>query len=73
VNIGMDRWGETTREAEQELDQRLAQGEQIKKAQDGWAKLLYDICGIEGAVADPIVDRWPPAPARPSRSPCPRT
>ena len=59
VNIGMDKWGETTREAEKELDQRLAQGEQIKAAQDGWAKLLYDICGIEGAVADPIVDRWP--------------
>jgi S-DNA-T family DNA segregation ATPase FtsK/SpoIIIE len=58
VNIGMDKWGETTREAEQELDRRLAQGEQIKAAQDGWAKLLYDHCGIEGAVADPIVDRW---------------
>jgi S-DNA-T family DNA segregation ATPase FtsK/SpoIIIE len=59
VNIGMDKWGETTRAAEKQLDQRLAQGEQIKAAQDGWAKLLYDICGIEGAVADPIVDRWP--------------
>jgi hypothetical protein len=59
VNIGMDRWGETTREAEKELDRRLAQGEEIKAAQDGWAKLLYDLCGIEGAVADPIVDRWP--------------
>ncbi|MFE6474626.1 hypothetical protein [Streptomyces rochei] len=59
VNIGMDKWGETTREAEQELDRRLAQGEEIAKAQAGWAKLLYDICGIEGAVADPIVDRWP--------------
>jgi S-DNA-T family DNA segregation ATPase FtsK/SpoIIIE len=59
VNIGMDKWGETTREAEQELDRRLEQGEQIKAAQDGWAKLLHDICGIEGAVADPIVDRWP--------------
>jgi len=59
VNIGMDKWGQTTREAEQELDRRLAEGEQIKAAQDGWAKLLYDICGIEGAVADPIVDRWP--------------
>jgi len=58
VNIGMDRWGETTREAEKKLDQQLAQGAQIKAAQDGWAKLLYDICGIEGAVADPIVDRW---------------
>ena len=58
VNIGMDRWGETTREAEKKLDQQLAQGEQIKAAQDGWAKLLYDICGIEGAIADPIVDRW---------------
>jgi hypothetical protein len=59
VNIGMDKWGEVTREAEKELDRRLTQGEQIKAAQDGWAKLLYDICGIEGAVADPIVDRWP--------------
>lgn len=59
VNIGMDKWGETTREAEQELQRRLAQGEEIKAAQDGWAQLLYDICGIEGAVADPIVDRWP--------------
>lgn len=59
VNIGMDRWGETTRQAEQELDRRLAQGEEIKAAQDGWAQLLYDICGIEGALADPIVDRWP--------------
>ncbi len=58
VNIGMDRWGETTREAEKEFQRRLEQGEQIKAAQDGWAKLLYDICGIEGAVADPIVDRW---------------
>ena len=58
VNIGMDRWGETTREAEAELGRRLAQGEQIKAAQDGWAQLLYDICGIEGAVADPIVDMW---------------
>ena len=59
VNIGMDRWGETTREAEQELDRRLAHGENIAKAQQGWAQLLYDICGIEGAIADPIVDRWP--------------
>ncbi|MCX4911819.1 hypothetical protein [Streptomyces sp. NBC_00878] len=59
VNIGMDKWGETTREAEKELDRRLAQGEQIVKAQQGWAQLLYDICGIDGAVADPIVDRWP--------------
>jgi S-DNA-T family DNA segregation ATPase FtsK/SpoIIIE len=59
VNIGMDKWGETTREAEKELYRRLEQGEQIKAAQDGWAQLLYDICGIEGAVADPIVDRWP--------------
>jgi S-DNA-T family DNA segregation ATPase FtsK/SpoIIIE len=59
VNIGMDKWGETTREAEKELDRRLAQGEEIAKAQEGWAKLLYDICGIEGAVADPIVDKWP--------------
>ncbi|WP_030188133.1 hypothetical protein [Streptomyces violaceorubidus] len=59
VNIGMDKWGEATREAEQELDRRLANGEQIAAAQQGWAKLLYDICGIEGAVADPIVDRWP--------------
>ncbi|WP_141662959.1 hypothetical protein [Streptomyces sp. Wb2n-11] len=59
VNIGMDRWGEQTREAEAELDRRIEQGEEIAKAQQGWAKLLYDICGIEGAVADPIVDRWP--------------
>ncbi len=59
VNIGMDKWGETTREAEAELDRRLEQGEQIDKAQQGWAKLLYDICGIDGAVADPIVDKWP--------------
>lgn len=59
VNIGMDKWGETTRQAEKELDRRLAEGEQIKQAQDGWARLLYDICGIDGAVADPIVDRWP--------------
>lgn len=59
VNIGMDKWGETTRVAEAELDRRIAEGAQIKQAQDGWAKLLYDICGIEGAVADPIVDRWP--------------
>jgi S-DNA-T family DNA segregation ATPase FtsK/SpoIIIE len=59
VNIGMDKWGETTREAEKEFYRRLEQGEEIAKAQQGWAKLLYDICGIEGAVADPIVDRWP--------------
>ncbi|MFJ7023274.1 hypothetical protein ACIQUW_33425 [Streptomyces sp. NPDC101117] len=59
VNIGMDKWGEATREAEAELDRRLAEGEQISKAQQGWSKLLYDICGIEGAVADPIVDKWP--------------
>lgn len=59
VNIGMDRWGETTRQAEAELDRRVAEGEQIAKAQQGWAKLLYDICGIEGAIADPIIDRWP--------------
>ena len=59
INIGMDKWGETTRQAEAELDRRLAEGAQIKAAQDGWAKLLYDICGIDGAVADPIVDRWP--------------
>lgn len=58
VNIGMDKWGDTTRQAEAELHRRLEQGEQIKAAQDGWAKLLYDICGIEGAIADPIVDRW---------------
>ncbi|MGW2384422.1 hypothetical protein [Streptomyces sp. NPDC001658] len=58
VNIGMDRWGETTREAEKELDRRLEEGEQIKKAQDSWAQLLEDICGIEGAVADPLVDKW---------------
>ncbi|MEW2267820.1 hypothetical protein [Streptomyces sp. NPDC047868] len=59
VNIGMDRWGETTREAEKTLDERLQQGEQIKAAQEGWAKLLYEICGIENAVADPVIDRWP--------------
>jgi S-DNA-T family DNA segregation ATPase FtsK/SpoIIIE len=59
VNIGMDKWGETTREAEKEFYRRLEQGEEIAKAQQGWAKLLYDICGIDGAVADPIVDRWP--------------
>lgn len=59
ANIGMDRWGETTREAEKALDDRLQQGQQIKAAQEGWAKLLYDICGIENAVADPIVDKWP--------------
>jgi S-DNA-T family DNA segregation ATPase FtsK/SpoIIIE len=58
VNIGMDRWGENTREAEKELDRRLEQGEQIQKAQAGWARLLEDLCGIEGAVADPVVDRW---------------
>ena len=58
VNIGMDKWGEETRAAEKELDRRLETGEQIQKAQDGWAKLLEDICGIEGAVADPIIDRW---------------
>lgn len=58
VNIGMDKWGEETREAEKELDRRLETGETIKAAQDGWAKLLYDICGIEGATADPVVDRW---------------
>lgn len=58
VNIGMDRWGEQTREAEKELDRRLEQGEQIQKAQAGWAKLLEDLCGIEGAVADPVIDRW---------------
>jgi S-DNA-T family DNA segregation ATPase FtsK/SpoIIIE len=58
ANIGMDKWGETTRQAEKVLDQQLAQGKEIKKAQDAWAKLLYDICGIEGAVADPIVDKW---------------
>lgn len=58
VNLGMDSWGERTRAAEAELDKRLADGEQIAKAQAGWAKLLEDICGIEGAVADPIVDKW---------------
>lgn len=59
VNIGMDKWGEQTREAETELRSRLAQGEEIKKAQDGWAKLFYDICGIDGVIADPIIDKWP--------------
>lgn len=58
LNIGMDRWGEETRAAEKELGRRLEQGEQIAKAQEGWAKLLEDICGIEGAVADPVIDRW---------------
>lgn len=58
VNIGMDKWGETTREAEKEFYRRLETGEEIKAAQDGWARLLYDICGIEGAHADPVVDRW---------------
>jgi S-DNA-T family DNA segregation ATPase FtsK/SpoIIIE len=59
VNISMDKWGEETRAAEQELDRRLEAGEQIQKAQDGWARLLEDICGIEGAIADPVIDRWP--------------
>ncbi|MEW1754089.1 hypothetical protein [Streptomyces angustmyceticus] len=58
VNIGMDRWGEETRAAEKELDRQLEQGEKIKNAQDSWAKLLEDVCGIEGAIADPVVDRW---------------
>lgn len=58
VNIGMDRWGEQTRAAEKELDRRLEQGANIKRAQDGWARLLEDICGIEGAIADPVIDRW---------------
>ncbi len=59
VNIGMDRWAQETKAAEEELDRRLEQGGKIKAAQDGWARLLEDICGIEGAVADPVVDRWP--------------
>ncbi|MFB8182603.1 hypothetical protein ACFC8N_42770 [Streptomyces sp. NPDC055966] len=58
VNIGMDKWGEETREAEKELDRRLETGETIKAAQDGWSRLLENICGIEGATADPVVDRW---------------
>ncbi|MEW9521784.1 hypothetical protein [Streptomyces tubercidicus] len=58
VNIGMDRWGEETRAAEKELDRQLEQGEKIKNAQDSWAKLLEDVCGIEGAMADPVVDWW---------------
>ncbi|MFF7190513.1 hypothetical protein ACFZAR_36080 [Streptomyces sp. NPDC008222] len=58
VNIGMDKWGEETRAAEKELDRRLETGENIKQAQDGWARLLENICGIEGAVADPVIDRW---------------
>ncbi|MEV6165700.1 hypothetical protein AB0L71_28070 [Streptomyces sp. NPDC052052] len=58
VNIGMDRWGEGTREAEKELDRRLEEGEKIKGAQDSWARLLEDVCGIQGAVADPVVDKW---------------
>ncbi|MGW2720830.1 hypothetical protein [Streptomyces sp. NPDC001492] len=58
VNIGMDRWGEETRAAEKELDRRLEQGEQIKQAQDSWSKLIEEICGIEGVVADPVIDRW---------------
>ncbi|MGV2914713.1 hypothetical protein [Streptomyces alfalfae] len=58
TNIGMDRWGENMAAAETELDKRLEDGKAIKAAQEGWAKLLYDICGIEDAVADPVVDRW---------------
>lgn len=58
VNIGMDRWGEDTKEAEKELDRRLEHGEQIKGAQDSWARLIEEVCGIEGAVADPVVDKW---------------
>ncbi|MFH8813147.1 hypothetical protein ACH4GZ_39110 [Streptomyces hygroscopicus] len=59
VNISMDRWDEETKAAEKELDRRLEQGEKIKDAQDSWARLLEDVCGIEGAVADPVVDKWP--------------
>ncbi|ACX71148.1 hypothetical protein pZL12.71c [Streptomyces phage ZL12] len=58
VNIGMDRWGEETRAAEKELDRQIEQGAKIKEAQNFWAKLLEDVCGIEGAIADPVVDRW---------------
>ncbi|MCA1223497.1 hypothetical protein [Streptomyces sp. 8L] len=58
VNIGMDHWGEDTKAAEAELDRRLNQGEKIKHAQDAWARLLEEVCGIEGAIADPLVDRW---------------
>jgi len=59
VNIGMDKWGDETKAAEKELDRQLEKGQTIKAAQDSWAKLLEDVCGIEGAVADPIVDKWP--------------
>lgn len=58
VNIAMDKWGEETREAQKELDRRIEQGKEIEAAIDGWSKLLYDICGIEGAKADPVIDRW---------------
>lgn len=58
VNIGMDRWGDDTKAAEKELDRRLEHGEQIKGAQDAWARLIEEVCGIEGAVADPVVDKW---------------
>jgi hypothetical protein len=58
VNISMDTWGDNMREAEKELERRKEQGKAIKEAQNGWAKLLDDICGIEGAVADPVIDRW---------------
>ncbi|MGW2863302.1 hypothetical protein [Streptomyces sp. NPDC001205] len=59
VNIGMDRWGEDTKAAEKELDRQLEKGAEIKGAQDAWARLLEDVCGIQGAVVDPIVDKWP--------------
>ena len=59
VNISMDRWGEETRAAEKELDRQIEQGKAIKQAQDSWAALLEEICGIEGALADPVVDKWP--------------
>lgn len=58
VNIAMDRWGEETRAAEKELDKQIEDGKKIEAEIEGWAKLLYDICGIEGAVADPVVDQW---------------
>jgi hypothetical protein len=58
VNIGMDRWGEETKAAEKELDRQIEKGQEIKGAQDGWARLIENVCGIEGAVADPVIDRW---------------
>jgi hypothetical protein len=58
VNIGMDKWGEETREAEKELDQRLEQASRSRRPRTGGRSSCTTICGIEGAVADPIIDRW---------------